>query len=113
MPSGVGQLREVIAFDRRLTVDDGFGNSVAGFVEQFTAPAVTTPLKGSEAVIASRLTGVQPYTITVRYSPQTILVDTDWRARDTRTGAIYDITTVAARSRRDYIDMTCVQGKAA
>jgi hypothetical protein len=112
--SGAGPLRELFAFDQRPLADDGYGNTQsADFVEVFRCAASSTPLRGTEAVIAARLTGIQPTTVVVRYSPQSLRVTTAWRARDTRTGTVFDITAVAPRSRRDYIDITCVSGKAA
>lgn len=107
-------MRDLFAFERRLQVDDGYGNMESGdFAEVFRCAAAVTPLKGGEAVTASRLTGVQPYTVTIRYFLASSTLTTAWQARDVRTGAVYAITTAVARDRHDYIDMTCTSGKAA
>src|SRR3569833_1333913 len=107
---GAGDLRSRIAFDKRQDVDDGYGNTQSDFIEQFTQSGALLPLKGGETVMASRLTGVQPFILTVRHSSQAAQVTTAWRARDARTGTVYDITTVVVRPTKDFIDMTCVSG---
>lgn len=108
-----GKLRELIAFEARQTIDDGLGNETSGpWVEQCRANAERTPLKGGEAVLASRLEGKQPYLVTVRWSVATSQVTTDWRAIDVRTGAVYALQTAVPRVRRDYIDMMCIEGVA-
>ena len=114
MAAGAGPLREILAFDKRVEIDDGFGNTEGEWQEQFRCPASATAMtKGQqEAVIAARLTGVQPWLVVVRNFSETRQVTTGWRARNTRTGEAYNITTVAARPMRDYIDMTCTSGQA-
>lgn len=110
---GAGKLRELIAFEVRQNLDDGFGNEVSGpWQEQCRANAERLPLKGGEAVLASRLQGKQPYLLTVYWNLATSQVTPDWRAVDVRTGAVYAIQTAVARERRDYIDMMCVEGVA-
>lgn len=109
-----GALREVLAYELRAELDDGAGNPVSGpWVEQFRCAAQAHPLRGTEAVMASRLTGIQPYLVTVRYSQTTTAaVTTDGRLRDTRSGATYNITSAVPREKRDYIDVLCVAGTA-
>lgn len=108
---GAGKLRELIAFERRDPVDDGAGNEISGpWIEQCRANAELLPLRGGEAVLASRLQGKQPYLITVRWSLASSEVTPDWRAVDARSGAIYAIQSAVPRERRDYIDMICVAG---
>lgn len=110
---GAGPMRESFAFDCREGVEDQYGNVVGEFVEQFRCAACADALKGTESVMASRLTGVQPYVVTIRYSTQAAQVTPAWRARDTRAGIAYAIKTVVPRPRKDYVDMTCVVGGAA
>lgn len=115
MPAGAGPLRELLAFDKRVNTDDGYGNTEGEWQEQFRCPASAVAMvKGrSETVLAARLTGIQPWLVTVRYSSASATVTTGWRARNVRSGDVYAITTVAARPRRDYIDLTCTIGEAA
>lgn len=112
MPAG--ELRERVAFDRRPTVDDGYGNVEGEWVEQFTVWARVRPLRGSETVIAERLAGVQPATITVRRSSDTAQIAVGWRARDTRTGTVYDITAIANPDERGaYLELMVRAGAGA
>lgn len=77
-----GKLRHRITFDKRTDVDDGYGNTQAGWAEQFTVWAEVKPKLGGEAVTAARLQAQNTVTITVRRSRQTSLIREDWRARD-------------------------------
>jgi len=73
-------LRHRVHFQQRTNDGDG------PFETVFTVAAGFKPLRGGEDVMASRLSGVQPYIITVRQSSQTraVKVDTDWRMVDAR-----------------------------
>jgi SPP1 family predicted phage head-tail adaptor len=115
MTIGTGDLRERIAFDRRAEVDDGYGNTVGAWAEQFAVAARVRPLKGSEAVQAAGLAGRQPVLITVRMSRQARAVTPDWRARNVRTGAVYAITAppVNMDERDVYLDILATLGEAA
>ena len=108
-----GKFRDLLAFEVRQNIDDGYGNEISGpFVEQFRDNAELAALRGSETVMASRLSGKQPFLCTVRCHTNTLRVTTDWRAVNVRTGAVYAITTAVARPKRDAIDMTLVDGVA-
>jgi head-tail adaptor len=109
---GAGSLRELIAFDERIDIDDGAGNTTGAFVERFRRYGAFLALKGTEVVMASRLEGKQPYVVTVRLDERTRAVTPDWRIRDVRTGVAYAITTHVPRPRKDYIDLTCIEGVA-
>lgn len=110
---GAGALREVLAYELRSEIDDGAGNPVSGpWVEQFRMSAQVHPLRGTEAVTASRLQGIQPYLVTVRCTSATVAMATDGRLRDTRSGVTYNITSAVARERRDLVDVVCVVGTA-
>jgi SPP1 family predicted phage head-tail adaptor len=90
-----GELRERIAFEFQELVDDGYGNTVSG--DWTTGPTVAAriqPLRGAETVQAARLAGKQPVEITIRRSAATVAVTTDWRARDVRTGTVYNVRSV-------------------
>lgn len=77
---------ELVAFDARSSVDDGFGNQVETWVEQFTCRAGYTHLRGGESVIAGRLEGRQPIVVRVRASAAARQVSPAWRMRDLRAG---------------------------
>jgi len=92
--SGAGALSELISFQRRDEIDDGFGNPVSGeFSEQFREYARLQPRMGGETVIASRMTGVQPFTMLVRSNDRTKGVTPAWRAVNARSGRVYNIIT--------------------
>lgn len=109
---GAGPLRELYAFDERVWTDDGAGNNVGEWREQFRTAARRESLKGGEAVIAARLENRQPYLTTIRCNAHTLRITHEWRARDVRTGAIYGISSLATRPRRDYIDFIGTEGPA-
>lgn len=79
------QLRERVTFQWR---DDSGAPAAAGeWTDQFTLAARLKPrLTGSEAVVAGRMTGQQPYVLTVRSDRRSRLVDGSWRAFDARKG---------------------------
>lgn len=82
-----GALRERLHFQKRLDGDDGWGNPVSGageWVTQFTAYAGLRPLRGSEAVMADRLDGLQPYVVTIRHQRAALDVTSSWRLVDAR-----------------------------
>lgn len=107
-----GDLRESFAFDRRLDQNDGYGNTQSGWVEQFRCAARKVVLRGTESVMAQRLQGVQPVVITIRSSATSRLVTTDWRARDLRTGEMFNIRTVTPSEDRAAIDILAEKGVA-
>lgn len=111
---GAGALSEVAEFQVRSEADDQYGNPISGpFTTQFFEPCRLQPLKGSEPVLAARLTKVQPYVLRVRSSARTRRVGVDWRAVNTRTGAIYNIKTITNIDERGaYLDMMAVEGEA-
>jgi head-tail adaptor len=85
-------LRSFISFQKRGTVDDGYGNMVPGgaFVNQFSMYANFRPLlrgsaTGVEDVFADRLQGNQPYILTIRNNPILSEVTTAWRIVDIRS----------------------------
>jgi head-tail adaptor len=119
-----GELRHRIAFDKRQQVDpdapDDLGNTQSDFVEQFVVSAKVQAKFGGEAVTAARLTGQQPVTIVVRQSSKTLLICTDWRARNVRSDADpTKQTTYAIRSIVDpddggaWLELLCQTGVAA
>lgn len=77
-------------------VDDGYGNEVPGDWEvQETTWARVQPLKGSETVIAARLTGKQPVVVTIPVTPENASIDRNWRIREADIDRIYNPSSVA------------------
>lgn len=110
---GSGDLRERVAFEARTQVDDGYGNSAGAWSERFQRRAGFTFLRGSEAVIASRLQGRQPVIIRVRSDSATRAITTDWQIRDLRTETAYAVRSIIQTSDRMWIDITAESGVAA
>lgn len=106
---GAGSLSERITFQQLAPRDPNepdYGETHSSWQDVFTCAARLAPRMGSETVIASRLQGVQPYTITVRSTPQTRLVTPAWQAVNARTGTVYDIkSAVNIDERNAYIEM--------
>ena len=73
-----------IKLQKRGAVDDGYGNEVGGWVDQFTIDARIEPAKGREEVLAQRLQNVRPMQITIPCSPMTEQIQPDWRAINAR-----------------------------
>lgn len=112
--AGAGELRERLSFQRRLAVDDGYGNPVSGdWTEQFTCAARIQPLKGGEGVQAARLSGTQPVILAIRLSVAARQVTTSWRAVDVRRGTIYNLTSLANMDERGaMLEILAVSGEA-
>lgn len=95
---GAGDLRHRIAFGKREQINPDspadLGNTESGFVEQFQVFAKVQAKFGGEAVIAARLIGQQPVTITVRQNSMTEQVTTEWRAIDVNEGTEYAIRSI-------------------
>lgn len=93
--TGAGRLYYHVAFDVRETVDDGYGNPVAGdWQEQFQRRAEFRTLPGSETVLAARLEGRQPMQVNIRIDDQVARVGNDWQMRDVRNGLAYNIRDI-------------------
>lgn len=111
--SGAGALNHRVTFQRRIEQEDEYGNVESGWVDQFTEACRLSPRLGSEPVLAARLTGVQPFSMTVRYSARTSAVTPAWRAVNARTGVEYNIATVANVDERGaYLEMLVTSGVA-
>lgn len=107
-------MRDRVTFQRRAVADDGAGNAgrTGPWSDEFTCRAEIVPLKGSEQVIAARLSGVQPATIRVRYTARTAAITSEWRVYETlRPDVVYDIETAAdMERRRALVTMVCKAG---
>lgn len=114
-PRGAGKLRDKLLFQRREIVDDGFGNEQSGEWEtKFTAAADLIPLKGGEPVLASRLSGVQPYIIRIRSCSDAREVTPAWRAVDARNQSrMFNITAaVDPDNKNAWLDIMATQAVA-
>lgn len=110
---GAGELNERLAFQKRVaSADDGYGNREGSWQEQFRCAAKVQPLRGSEAVIAQRLAGVQPVIITIRSCVAARLVGPFWRAVDTRDSSrVFNIKAGANfDERNEFITMMAESG---
>lgn len=86
-------------------IDDGYGGVIpGGWVKQEEAWARVQPLKGSETVIAARLTGKQPFVITIPITPANQALDRTWRILEVDSGKSHRITSFANmdEQRRDW-----------
>lgn len=110
-------LRARVTFAKRVDQIDAYGVTTGAWQNQFTVRARIWPRLGGETVIASRLQGTQPVTITVRQSSQTSLVGTDWKAINERTGVQYAVRSIVDPDERNadhdrYLDLLCETGVA-
>lgn len=108
-----GGMRARLSFERRAYADDGAGNAeeAGPFEAQFFRAARLVPLKGGEGVIASRLAGRQPVAIEVRSDIDTRTITTAWRAVDARSGALYNIRSIADMEQRGrWLTLMCEAG---
>ncbi len=96
-------------------VDDGYGNEIGGWVTKFETTAELIPMKGSEPVIAARLTGTQPYVVRIPSCEAAREVGTAWRIVDKRDQRrIFNVTSVADMDQKNRtIDIIATQGEAA
>lgn len=109
----VGGLHENLSFQmREAQGDDGLGNTLSEWVEQFTTRAKRKFLQGGESVMAGRLQGKQPVIFTVRKSCQVDAVCPDWRIVDCRGGTVYNIRAINEGYSRLYYDILAESGVA-
>lgn len=107
------RLYHKFSFQKRISQgNDGIGNDQSDWVEQFSTRSRKTILRGGEEVISSRLSGTQTAVLTVRSQPNTKLVDSFWRAVDSRTGEAWNVMTNEPADDRLYIDMLVKTGVA-
>ncbi|WP_054309912.1 head-tail adaptor protein [Mesorhizobium sp. 1M-11] len=104
-----GQLRELVTLQYATLEDDGAGNEIPTW-HDIIVPARIRYLKGSEEIIAARLTGVQPIVITIRNGGPAAAVTTDWRAIITRTAETLQIRSKITDERGAWIDLLCQSG---
>lgn len=110
MPAG--KMRARLHFQKRSEEDDGFGSvtNTGPFVTVFEEYAELTARLGSEPVLASRLQGVQPYTIRIRSSDRAREIDATWRAVE--GSVVYSIVSPAVNvdQKNAYLEMLATVG---
>jgi head-tail adaptor len=87
---GAGDLRHRYAFDKRVDVGDGYGNTKGRWDQQIDCRAGVVHLRGGEDVMAGRLSGTHTLLVFVLASSLTRQVTTGWRMRDLRKGEFVD-----------------------
>jgi hypothetical protein len=115
-----GDLTHRVAFDKRpAQADDGYGNTLGPFTEQFQRAAAFVYAGGGETVMAARLEGRGVMKVRVRSDSQTRLIAQDWRIRDVRSNAdaakqtVYAIKEVDAVTDRFWVYLMVERGVAA
>lgn len=111
-----GKLRERLSFEKRADLAEpgtGSGTVRGQWVSQFQPfSAAILYMRGGEDVLASRLSGIQPAIITVRSTSETRRIDASWRARDLKTGAIFNIKAPNPTADRKFIEFLAETGVA-
>ncbi len=107
-----GDLKYRVHCQKRVAVDDGYGNTVGDFETQFTVRAAYLHLRGGETVIASRLENRHPVVITVRSSSQTRQIGADWRLVDARDGTEWAVRDVTRETDGQFIGLLSERGVA-
>lgn len=108
-----GKLKHKLQFASRQSVTDDFGNEQGGYANNFVRWAEVRPIKGSEQMLAQRLTGVQPVLILVRMDSETRDIQPDWRATDLNEGTVYALHSIAdMEQKRKRLTMTATAGVA-
>lgn len=106
-----GDLRERIEFQSREDLADNYGNTKGDWKARYRVSANIRPRFGGEEVMAARLGGRQPVTITVRYSSGMTAVTTDFRVKDMRTGEFYNLRSIIdPTGKKQWIEMLAEKG---
>lgn len=110
-----GKRRKLVLMQKRGEGEDEYGNPQSdAFATLFESTAELIPLKGSEPVIAARLTGVQPYVVRIPSCAAAREVTTAWRIVDKRDPRrIFNITSIADMDQKNrMLDIMATQGEA-
>lgn len=112
--AGAGHLRDRFTIQRRVTTDDGYGNTVGAWADQFTVWGAVQFMRGSEPVMAARLNARQPAILTIRNSQQARGIRASDRAVNARTGEAFNIRELPreARENRGFLEMLVEAGVA-
>lgn len=115
MDRNAGRLRDLLLFQRREMMDDGFGNQIPGgeFATEFSAYAGLQPRTGGEEVTAARLSGRQPYVCLARYVTRMLEVTVAWQIVDARNpDRVFNISSPPADpdGKRQWLEFLVTQG---
>jgi head-tail adaptor len=111
--TAAGNLTERIVFEKPVQgTDDGYGNRPLVWTPAFTRSVEYRHVRGTETVLAARLQGQHIQTIRARSDAETRQVTVEWRARDERTGHLYNIGDVTPDPSRQWIDFLSESGVA-
>lgn len=108
-----GALRERFIFQRNMAEPNWSGHTTEpDWQDLFTAHGHIQFMRGSEAVIAARLTARQPAILTVRLSANAKSILPSDRVKDARTGEVFNIREKPRISRdsRGYLEMLIEAG---
>ena len=90
---------------------DGNGDRRGAWAAGFTRWVEVTYLRGGEAVMQERLTGLQPVILTVRSDVLTRTISNGFRAFDeSAAGRVANVTAAAASKTPGYIDIMATIG---
>ncbi|PRD42175.1 head-tail adaptor protein [Phyllobacterium phragmitis] len=107
-----GDLYYRVALDKRENANDGAGNTIGKFVEQFQCRAAYRHLRGGESVMASRLTGKHLQVVIVRETSLTRQITAGWQLRDVHAGKSFNVRDVTQEVDRAFISLLCESGVA-
>lgn len=105
---GAGQLRDKVTIERPERTPNGRGGEVVTWTAVASgASARISPTKGGEDVRAARLTGVNTYDVTVRFTTALSAIEADWRVTNDRTGDEYNVVWASnLEQRRRFLTIT-------
>ncbi len=102
------KLKERVRFEKPNTVSNGMGGSTSGFEEAFKARAGYTRLRGTETVLAARLSGKQPTVVRIRAQEAARAITAAWRIVDRSTSETFDVQSVIESDDGRWIDVTAI-----
>lgn len=109
--AGAGDRNERWTFERRDI--DANGDARGPWTDGRTVWTGVTWLRGTEAVMQDRLTGVQPVVLNVRETSQTKTIKPGWRAIDSRhPSRVANITGISPGRERGTLDILATVGVA-
>lgn len=104
---------ERFEFDQPVSVSDGQGGREEGWQVMHKCSANLRVLRGGETVQAGRLAGKQAVVVTIHKCRGSAPINTSWRARDARSGEVYNIRSPKVLSDdRQYYEITAESGVA-
>jgi len=108
-----GRKHDKFSFQKRVEQgNDGLGNVLSDWVEQFQQRCDYYPERGTESVLADRLEGIVTGSIVVYRNCKTEMICPDWRAVDVRGGTEYNIRAILPGQRRQEFKLTVQSGVA-